>query len=93
LLTKIIERGLAQDGRLVRVRALMRDRPGELARICQHAAVVGANILEVMHNRAFTNLDVGGVEIDMTLETRGPDHVAQLLQVLNADGIQAEELD
>ncbi|MGH9834953.1 MAG: threonine ammonia-lyase, partial [Blastocatellia bacterium] len=50
LLSKIIERGLAKDGRLVRIRVLGRDRPGELARICQHAADVGANILEVTHN-------------------------------------------
>jgi threonine dehydratase len=93
LLAKIIERGLAKDGRLVRIRAITRDRPGELARICQHAATVGANILEVTHNRAFSNLEVGGVEIDLTLETRGHDHVEQLLQVLRDDGIEAEEAD
>lgn len=93
LLSKIIERGLAKDGRMVRIRALMRDRPGELARICQHAADLGANILEVTHNRAFANLEVGGVEIDLILETRGPDHIEQLLDALNADGITAEELE
>jgi threonine dehydratase len=92
LLSKIIERGLAKDGRLVRIRVLGRDRPGELARICQHAADVGANILEVTHNRAFANLEVGGVEIDLILETRGHDHVEQLLKVLSEDGIEAEEV-
>ncbi|MCI0699375.1 threonine ammonia-lyase, partial [candidate division KSB1 bacterium] len=92
LLSKIIERGLAKDGRLVRIRAMMRDRPGELARICHHVAEVGANILEVEHNRAFSNLEVGGVEIDMTLETRGHDHVDQLLNVLHVDGIEARKL-
>jgi threonine dehydratase len=92
LLSKIIERGLAKDGRLVRIRVLGRDRPGELARICQHAADVGANILEVTHNRAFANLEVGGVEIDLILETRGHDHVEQLLKVLSGDGIEAEEV-
>lgn len=92
LLSKIIERGLAKDGRLVRIRVLGRDRPGELARICQHAADVGANILEVTHNRAFANLEVGGVEIDLILEMRGHDHVEQLLKVLSEDGIEAEEV-
>ncbi len=92
LLSKIIERGLAKDGRMVRIRVLGRDRPGELARICQHAANVGANILEVTHNRAFANLQVGGVEIDLTLETRGRDHVEQLLDVLREDEIEAEEV-
>jgi threonine dehydratase len=93
LLSKIIQRGLAKDGRLVRVRSMMRDRPGELARICQHVADIGANILEVEHNRAFSNLEVGGVEIDLTLEARGHDHVKQLLEVLREDGIRAQELD
>lgn len=92
LLSKIIERGLAKDGRLVRIRAMMRDRPGELARICQHAAELGANILEVEHNRAFANMEVGGVEIDMILEARGHKHVQQLLEVLREDGIEAKEL-
>ena len=92
LLTKIIERGLAKDGRLVRVRTLMRDRPGELARICQHVAEVGANILEVAHNRAFSDLEVGGVEIDLTLETRGHEQINQLLKVFQGDGIEARQL-
>ena len=92
LLSKIIERGLAKDGRMVRIRILGRDRPGELARVCQHAASVGANILEVTHNRAFANLEVGGVEIDLILETRGRDHVEQLLEVLRKDEIEAEEM-
>jgi threonine dehydratase len=92
LLSKIIERGLAKDGRMVRIRILGRDRPGELARICQHSASVGANILEVTHNRAFGNLQVGGVEIDLILETRGRDHVEQLLKVFREDDIEAEEV-
>lgn len=92
LLSKIIERGLAKDGRMVRIRTMMRDRPGELARICQHVAELGANILEVEHNRAFSNLEVGGVEIDLTLEARGHDHVNQLLKALRDDGIRAEKL-
>lgn len=92
LLSKIIERGLAKDGRLVRVRTIVRDRPGELARICQHVATVGGNILEVEHNRAFSELEVGGVEIDLTLETRGRDQIEQLLQVLRQDGIEASEV-
>lgn len=92
LLTKIIERGLAKDGRLVRVRTIVRDRPGELARICQHVAAVGGNIMEVEHNRAFSDLEVGGVEIDLTLETRGREQIEQLLSVLRMDGIEASEV-
>ncbi|MGE0103077.1 MAG: threonine ammonia-lyase [Blastocatellales bacterium] len=92
LLMKIIERGLAKDGRMVRIRTLMRDRPGELARICLHVAEVGANILDVAHNRAFANLEVGGVEIELTIETRGRDQVDLLLERFSRDGINALEI-
>jgi len=92
LLMKIIERGLAKDGRMVRIRSFMRDRPGELARICRHVADIGANILDVAHNRAFANLEVGGVEIELTLETRGREQVEELLDILVKDGISAQEI-
>jgi threonine dehydratase len=92
LLSKIIERGLAKDGRLVRIRAVVRDRPGELAKICQIVADVGGNIMDVAHNRAFGKLEVGGVELDLILETRGHDHIGQLLRAFHAEGITAQEL-
>ncbi len=92
LLSKIIERGLAKDGRLVRIRAIVRDRPGELAKICQIVANTGGNIMDVAHNRAFAKLEVGGVELDLILETRGHDHIQQLLRVFHAEGITAQEV-
>lgn len=92
LLSKIIERGLAKDGRLVRIRAIVRDRPGELAKICQIVADTGANIMDVAHNRAFGKLEVGGVELDLILETRGHDHIQQLLSVFHYEGINAVEV-
>ncbi|HZS08426.1 MAG TPA: threonine ammonia-lyase [Blastocatellia bacterium] len=92
LLSKIIERGLAKDGRMVRLRALVHDRPGELARICHVVANTGGNILDVQHNRAFASLEVGGVEIDLTLEARGHEHIAQLLEALRVEGIEAQAL-
>ena len=92
LLSKIIERGLAKDGRLVRIRAVVRDRPGELARICQIVAETNGNILDVAHNRAFAKLEVGGVEIDLVLEARGHDHIREMLRVFQAEGINAQEL-
>lgn len=93
LLSKIIERGLAKDGRLVRIRAIMRDRPGELAKLTGKSADLDANILHIEHNRAFSNLDVHGVEVDMTIETKGHDHVIQILDALKKDGIDARKLD
>lgn len=93
LLSRIIERGLAKDGRMVRLKVLLRDRPGELARICQIVADTGGNILEVMHNRVFASLEVGGVEVEITLEARGHEHVRELLQQLQTDGIEAHALN
>lgn len=92
LLSKIIERGLAKDGRLVRIRAVVRDRPGELAKICQIVADTGGNIMDVAHNRAFAKLEVGGVELDLILETRGHEHIGQLLRAFHAEGINAQEV-
>jgi threonine dehydratase len=92
LLSKIIERGLAKDGRLVRIRAIVRDRPGELAKICQIVANASGNIMDVAHNRAFGKLEVGGVELDLILETRGHNHIQQLLEVFHAEGITAQEV-
>jgi threonine dehydratase len=92
LLSKIIERGLAKDGRLVRIRAVVRDRPGELAKICQIVADTGGNIMDVAHNRAFAKMEVGGVELDMILETRGHAHIEQLLTVFQSEGINAQEV-
>lgn len=93
LLSRIIERGLAKDGRMVRLKVLLRDRPGELARICQIVADTGGNILEVMHNRVFASLEVGGVEVEITLEARGHEHVRELLQQLQTYGIEAHALN
>ena len=45
------------------------------------------------HNRAFANLEVGGIEIDLIMEMCGRDHVEQLLKVLREDEIEAEEVN
>lgn len=91
LLSKIIERGLAKDGRLVRIRTVVRDKPGELARMCQIVGDASANIIDVFHNRAFGRLEVGGVEIDLVLEVRGHDHIRELVDKLRSEGIDARE--
>jgi threonine dehydratase len=48
--------------------------------------------MDVAHNRAFGKLEVGGVELDLILETRGHDHIQQLLRVFHAEGITAQEV-
>ena len=90
LLAAIIERGMVRSGRLARIRVSARDVPGMLARIVTTVADAGANVEEVHHQRAFTALAVQNVEIELVLQTRGPAHIAELLQRLHAAGLQAE---
>ena len=84
-------RGLVDDGRLARLRVTVRDRPGELARLTDRVARAGANVLEIGHRRAFADIRVGDVGIVMHLETRGRDHVREIVRLLEADGLTVEE--
>ena len=89
LLAAIIERGMVRSGRLARVRVSARDVPGALARITAAVADTGANIEEVHHQRAFTMLAAQNVEIELVLQTRNQAHVEQVLQALQAQGMEA----
>ena len=89
LLASIIERGMVRAGRLARITVSVRDVPGSLAQITTTVAVAGANIDEVHHQRAFTMLAVQNVEIELVIQTRGPEHIAQVLAALNAAGFEA----
>jgi threonine dehydratase len=89
LLAAIIERGMVRAGRLARIRVSARDIPGVLAKITATVADAGANIDEVHHQRAFTSLSVQSVEIELVLQTRGPQHIEQVLACLRDAGLEA----
>ena len=89
LLAAIIERGMVRAGRLARIRVSARDVPGSLARITATVADAGANIDEVHHQRAFSSLSAQNVEVELVLQTRNPDHVAEVVQRLQAAGFAA----
>ncbi|HSV53277.1 MAG TPA: threonine ammonia-lyase [Burkholderiaceae bacterium] len=89
LLAAIIERGMVRAGRLARICVSARDIPGVLAKITATVADAGANIDEVHHQRAFTSLSVQSVEIELVLQTRGPQHIEQVLARLREAGLQA----
>jgi threonine dehydratase len=80
MLAGIIERGMVRAGRLARIRVMIRDVPGELARAAAIVGQAGANIEEVTHQRAFTTLPALNAELEMELQTRGPEHLEQVLQ-------------
>lgn len=86
LLASIIGRGMVRSGRLARIVVSARDVPGMLARITALVADAGANIDEVHHQRAFTLLSAQNVEIEMVLQTRGHEHVADIVAQLRAQG-------
>ena len=92
LLAAIIERGMVRAGRLARIRVSVRDIPGSLAKVTATVADAGANIDEVHHQRAFTMLSAQNVEIELVIQTRGREHIAEVLAVLNAAGFEAVEL-
>lgn len=91
LLAAIIERGMVRAGRLARIKVSVRDVPGSLAKITATVADAGANIEEVHHQRAFTMLSAQNVEIELVIQTRGRDHIAQVLAALEAAGFEASE--
>ena len=86
LLSRIIERGLVKDGRLVRLRIVLLDKPGALHELTRLIASQRANIIDTLHNRAYYGVNLGDTVIDITMETRGPQHVAELLAALTAEG-------
>jgi threonine dehydratase len=82
LLAKIIERGLVKDGRLLRIRVHLQDRPGALLGLTNVLARERANIVETIHNRSYYGVSLGETVIDVTLETRGAAHIAAISQAL-----------
>src|SRR6201996_914915 len=86
LLSRIIERGLVQDGRLIRLRIHLLDKPGALAELTQIIAEHGVNIVDTLHNRAYYGVNLGDTVIDITMETRGREQVEELLAALTAAG-------
>lgn len=92
LLSRIIERGLVKDGRLVRLRVHLPDYPGALHRLTGILAEHRANIVETAYDRAYHGVNLGDTAIDITMETRGPEHIAELLAALESAGYTHERI-
>jgi threonine dehydratase len=86
LLSRIIERGLVQDGRLILLRIHLLDKPGALQDLTRVIASHRANIVNTLYNRAYYGVNLGDTVIDITMETRGREHVAELLAALTDAG-------
>ncbi|CCQ73854.1 threonine ammonia-lyase [Magnetospira sp. QH-2] len=92
LLASILMRGLARSGRLVRLRISIPDRPGQLAEVAKAIGNSGGNIIEILHQRLFHDVPVKATELDVVVETRGPDHTKILMDALQAAGCPARQL-
>jgi threonine dehydratase len=83
---------MVRAGRLARLKVSARDVPGTLATITATVAAAGANIDEVHHQRAFTTLAAQNVEIELVIQTRGPQHIADVLAALQGAGMDAHSV-
>jgi threonine dehydratase len=92
LLARIIERGLVKDGRLVRLRVHLPDYPGALHRLTGILAEHRANLVETSYDRAYHGVNLGDTAIDITMETRGPEHIAELIAALGSAGYVHERI-
>jgi len=92
LLSRIIERGLVKDGRLVRLRVHLPDYPGALNRLTSILAEHRANIVETNYDRAYHGVGLGETAIEITMETRGPEHIAEIIAALGAAGYAQERV-
>jgi threonine dehydratase len=92
LLSRIIERGLVQDGRMIRLRIHLLDKPGALAELTLLIAKYRANIVDTLYNRAYYGVNLGDTTIDITMETRGREQVEELLAALTAEGYKHDRV-
>jgi len=86
LLGKVIRHGMASAGRYLTLRVCIPDLPGELARLLSEVSSVGANVLEVVHERNSATLHLGEVEVHLQLETRGEPHAEAVAARLRERG-------
>ncbi|HUG50200.1 MAG TPA: threonine ammonia-lyase [Terrimesophilobacter sp.] len=86
VMERVIALGLAASDRYLKLKLLLPDRPGQLARVSNLISEVNANVVEVLHTRHGRDALIGEVELELSLETRGPEHVQRVLERLREDG-------
>jgi threonine dehydratase len=86
LLSKLLRHGLTAAGRYLAFRCRLPDQPGSLAKLLGDLADLGANVLEVGHERLGPRLHVDEAEVFLVVETRGPTHCEEMISALRAAG-------
>ena len=90
VLGRVIERGLIRSGRRLRVNVWVEDRPGALARITLLLAELGVNIIQAIHDRSEPSTTLSRTEIEFTLETKGTEHSAEVIERLRGTVVGLE---
>ena len=91
-LTTVVLRGLVETGRYLRIRTTLQDRPGALEDLTDVISAHRVNIYAIQHDRTSRNIAMNDAEVELALETRGPDHVDELTSALEAAGYEVEIL-
>jgi len=91
-ISRVVERGMLAEGRFLMIRIELDDSPGALARLAALVAELGANIFHVSHDRRNTGVPLGQAEVHLELETKGPEHIEEILTGLRDAGYGASVL-
>ncbi|HUR68741.1 MAG TPA: threonine ammonia-lyase [Candidatus Thermoplasmatota archaeon] len=91
LLDQILQRGLAQTGRAMRLRTTLDDRPGALRDLLALIATLGANVESIEHDRTRRDVTLGKAVVELRLDTRGPEHTQQVLSALAERGYAVQQ--
>ena len=92
IVSRIIEKGLMKSGRYIRIATVIEDRP-TLYTLLKTVASMRANVVSIFHDRLKQSVPLGQSEVELELETRDPEHVAELLQALEEKGYKIEVVD
>ncbi|MEA9985727.1 MULTISPECIES: threonine ammonia-lyase [Subtercola] len=90
LMQRVISHGLAASDRYLKLRIMLPDRPGQLARTAEIVAEANANVIEVLHTRHGRGLQLSEVELELSVETRGPEHRAEVVAKLVEAGYDVQ---
>jgi threonine dehydratase len=86
LLASVLTRELVRESRIVSLRIIGDDRPGLLANVSATIGQMGANIIEVAHNRLALDVPAKGAEFDVMIETRDAQHTQEVMDALRERG-------
>jgi threonine dehydratase len=93
LLANVLLRDLARSGRLARLRISLQDRPGALLKVMQEFEAHNINILEIFHQRIFTDLPAKGLVTDIECEARDRSQLDKLVAALRAKGYVVSQVE